>query len=183
MRKNILKTGIIGIILIIFMILIISSASADNNTENQNDVLSLSKGGLSIHYPATWGYSESTSNYSIMAISKLDSIDASKVSQININFEKKPLEGDFGTFLNDTYKALQSDTSFELVSSGNVVVGDKNGVEYIYSSNQTGIQKEHKAVWFEKGGQAYVILYSAPIEDFESNLYVMDYILSDIKIT
>ena len=183
MKNKILKGSIIGIIFILFMIFIIMGVSADNNTESQNDVLSLSKGGLSINYPSNWGYSESTSNYSIMAISKLDSIDSAKVGQVNINFEKKPLDTDFGTFINDTYKALASDSSFELVSSGDVAIGDRAGIEYIYTSNQSGVEKEHKAVWFEKGGQAYVILYSAPIDQFESNLYVFDYILSDIKIT
>ena len=49
-------------------------------------------------------------------------------------------------------------------------------------SNDNGIEREHKAVWFEKGGQAYVLLYSAPLDQFESNLYVFDYILTDIQI-
>ena len=181
MKNNIIKGSIITIFFIIFLIFI-AGVSADNN-QSDSDVLTLSKGGLSISYPSTWGYSESTSNYSIMAISKLDSIDASGVSQININFEKKPIEGDFETFVNESYLTLQSDNSFELVSSGGVAIGDRSGLEYIYTSNESGSQKEHKAVWFEKNGQAYVLLYSAPISEFESNLYVFDYILSDIKIT
>ena len=183
MKNKFFKTVMIIIILSIFLISISSIVCAENNTDSESNVLSLSKGGLSIHYPSDWGYSESTSNYSIMAISKLSSIDASKVSQININFEKKPIEGDFESFVNDTYATLESDSSFELVSSGGAVVGDREGIEFVYTSNQTGIQKEHKAVWFEKGGQAYVLLYSAPIDEFESNLYVFDYILSDIEIT
>ena len=44
-------------------------------------------------------------------------------------------------------------------------------------------EKEHKAVWFEKGGQAYVMMYSAPTADFENDLYVFDYMLSDIQVT
>jgi hypothetical protein len=78
---------------------------------------------------------------------------------------------------------MQKDTSFHLVSSGGVAVDGKEAVEYIYTSNQNGIEKEHKAIWFEKGGQAYVIMYSAPIDQFENNLNVFDYILSEIQIT
>ena len=78
---------------------------------------------------------------------------------------------------------MQYDSSFKLISSGDSVIGDRQAVEYIYTSNQNGIEREHKAVWFEKGGQAYVLLYSAPINQFEQNLYVFDYILSDIQIT
>ena len=105
------------------------------------------------------------------------------LSKGNINFEKKPIEGDFYTFVNSTYKSMQYDSSFKLISSGDSVIGDRQAVEYIYTSNQNGIEREHKAVWFEKGGQAYVLLYSAPINQFEQNLYVFDYILSDIQIT
>lgn len=183
MKSNILKRCI----LIISLIIIIMSVFACVNAAEDNSdlsMLSLSKGGLNINYPSNWGYAESTSNYSIMAISKLDSIDGSGIGQVSINFEKKPIEGEFYTYVNDSYKSMQKDSSFELISSGGVMVGTIDAVEYIYTSTDDGgIKKEHKAVWFEKGGQAYVILYSAPPEDFEENLYVFDYILSDIQIT
>lgn len=180
MRDKLLKGSIISIILIIF---IVSAVGAAENANDGSEVLSLSKGGLTIHYPSDWGYSQATSNYSIMSISKLDSIDAAGIGQVNINFEKKPIEGDFYTFVNSTYKSMPYDSSFNLVSSGESVVGDRQSLEYIYTSNDNGVEREHKAVWFEKGGQAYVMLYSAPIDQFESNLYVFDYILSDISIT
>ena len=65
---------------------------------------------------------------------------------------------------------MQKDSSFELVSSGGVMIGTIDAVEYIYTStDDNGVVKEHKAVWFEKGGQAYVMLYSAPPEDFEDS--------------
>ena len=180
MKSNILKASLISVICLLFLI---SVVSADNTTSDDQSVLTLSRGGLSISYPSDWGFSEAKSNYSIMAISKLSSIDSSGVGQVNINFEKKPLEGDLETFVNSTYSAMQNDSSFELVSSGGVVVGDKNALEFVYTTNDNNNEKEHKAVWFEKGGQAYVILYSAPTDDFESNLYVFDYILSNIQIT
>lgn len=183
MKSNILKRSILIISLIIILMSVFACVNA---AEDNSDIsmLSLSKGGLLIHYPSSWGYSESTSNYSIMAISKLDSIDSAGIGQVSINFEKKPVEGEFYTYVNETYKSMQKDSSFELVSSGGVMVGTIDAVEYIYTStSDDGVQKEHKAVWFEKGGQAYVMLYSAPPEDFEENLYVFDYIISDIQIT
>lgn len=181
MKGKILKGSIIAIVLIIFLV---SSVSADNNNANdETKVLTLSKGGLVISYPSDWGYSQATSNYSIMSISKLDSIDARGVGQVNINFEKKPFEGDFYTFVNSTYKSMQYDASFKLISAGDSVIGDRQALEYVYTSNDGGMEREHKVVWFEKGGQAYALLYSAPIDQFEQNLYVFDYILSDIQIT
>ena len=180
--KMSIKKSILIISLIIVIMGVLASASAEDSSELS--MLTLSKGGLVIHYPSNWGYSESTSNYSIMSISKLDSIDSAGVGQVNVNFEKKPVEGEFYSYVNNTYKSMQKDSSFELISSGGLVISNIDAVEYIYTStNDDGVVKEHKAVWFEKGGQAYVIMYSAPPEDFEDNLYVFDYILSDIQIT
>ncbi len=180
MKSKIFMGSIIAIILIAFLI---SSVSADTNADDDLTIQTLSKGGLEIHYPSDWGYSKATSNYSIMSISKLDAIDAAGIGQVNINFEKKPIEGEFYSFVNNTYKSMGYDSSFSLVSSGESVIADRQALEYIYTSNDNGVEREHKAVWFEKGGQAYVMLYSAPLDQFESNLYVFDYILSDIQIT
>lgn len=182
MKSKIFMGSILAIVLIAFLI---SSVSADTNANSNDDITiqSLSKGGLAIHYPSDWGYSKATSNYSIMSISKLDAIDAAGIGQVNINFEKKPIEGEFYSFVNNTYKSMEYDSSFSLVSSGESVIGDRQALEYVYTSNDNGVERQHKAVWFEKGGQAYVILYSAPLNQFEQNLYVFDYIMSDIQIT
>ena len=180
MKGKILKGSIIAIILIIFLV---SSVSAESKSNDQTTIQTLSKGGLTINYPSDWGYSKANSNYSIMSISKLASIDSAGIGQVNINFEKKPIEGEFYSFVNSTYKSMQYDSSFNLVSSGESIIGDRAALEYIYTSNDNGVERQHKAVWFEKGGQAYVLLYSAPMDQFDANLYVFDYILSDIQIT
>ena len=72
MRDRLLKGSIVAIILIIFLM---SSVSAETNANEKTNIQTLSKGGLTIHYPSDWGYSKATSNYSIMSISKLDSIE------------------------------------------------------------------------------------------------------------
>jgi hypothetical protein len=174
-----------GIIIISLFMILVGVVACVNAADDNSDItmMTLSKSGLVIHYPSNWGYSESTSNYSIMALSKLDSVDSFGIGQVTINVEKKPIEGDFYTYVNDTYKSMEKDSSFDLVSSGGVMVGNIDAVEYIYTSTQNGVEKEHKAVWFEKGGQAYVLLYSAPLQDFENSLYVFDYIISDIQVT
>ncbi|WP_407393285.1 hypothetical protein [Methanobrevibacter sp.] len=182
MKFNVLKKSIAIILLILFMVCVVSCVNAENSEDSEISMLTLSKGGIVMNYPSTWGYSEATSQYAIMAISKLDSIDSFGVGQVNILIEKKPVEGEFYSYVNSTYQKMQKDSSFQLISSGGVMIGTIEGVEYIYTSDQNGTVKEHKAVWFEKGGQAYVLLYSAPTDKFEENLYVFDYILSDIQI-
>lgn len=184
MRSDIYKKSILIILLTLFMFSAISCINAEDNADNTDvEMLTLSKGGISINYPSNWGYSESTSQYSILAISKLDSIDSAGFGQVNINIEKKPIEGEFYSFVNDTYKQMQGDSSYKLVSSGGTRVGNLDAVEYIYTSNDNGVEREHKAVWFEKGGQAYVLLYSAPPSEFEDSLYIFEFMLDDIQIT
>ncbi len=181
MKNNVFKGSIVILIFLLFLISVTVVASADENSDL--NILSLSQSGITIQYPSDWGNSRATSNYSVMAISKIDSIDALGIGQVNINIEKKPVEGDFYTFVNDTYDDMQRDSSFQLISSGAVSVGGKDALEYVYTSAQGTAEKEHKAVWFEKGGQAYVIMYSAPISEFEDNLYVFDFVLTNIQIT
>lgn len=179
MENKLLKNGIIIFMFVLFVL----SVSAVNASSNSTSVLSLSNSGITIDYPSDWGYSHAVSSDSIMAISKLSSIDSFGIGQVNINVEKRPIEGDFYTFVNSTYQSMSKDPDYELVSSGGLMISGKDAVEYIYTSNTNGVQREHKAVWFEKGGQAYVLLYSAPLDQFEDNLYVFDYMLSDIQIT
>ena len=174
-----LKSGIIIFMFVLFVV----SVSAVSAGSNDTGVLTLSNSGITINYPSDWGYSHAISSDSIMAISKISAIDSFGIGQVNINVEKRPIEGDFYTFVNNTYKSMSKDPDYELVSSGGLMLAGTDAVEYIYTSNTNGIQKEHKAVWFEKGGQAYVLLYSAPLNQFEDNLYVFDYMLSDIQIT
>lgn len=183
MKNNVLKRSLAIILLILFVVCVVSCVNAETSDDSELTMLTLSEGGIVINYPSDWGYSEATSQYSIMSISKLDSIDGAGIGQVNINIEKKPIEGEFYSFVNKTYDSMQKDSSFQLVSSGAVSMKGIDALEYIYISNQNGAEKEHKAVWFEKGGQTYVLLYSAPPADFENNLYVFDYILSDIQIT
>ena len=179
MKNKMLKRSII----IFAFLLVVLSASVVSADSNATSVLTLSNSGITINYPSDWGYSKAVSSDSIMAISKLSTIDSFGVGQVNINVEKRPIEGDFETFVNSTYKSMERDPNYELVSSGGSVIAGNDALEYIYTSNTNGVEKQHKAVWFEKGGQAYVILYSAPINQFEDNLYVFDYVLSRIQIT
>ena len=133
MKGNAFKGSVIILIFLLFLISVTVVASANDDNSDIN-ILTLSQSGITIQYPSDWGNSRATSNYSVMAISKIDSIDALGIGQVNIHIEKKPLEGDFYTFVNSTYKDMQKDSSFQLISSGAVSIGGKDGLEYIYTS-------------------------------------------------
>ena len=156
--------------------------SGNTNTNESVKMLSMSKGGVTVYYPSNWVLSQTTSNNSIIAISKQSGVDNREIGQININVEKKEFSGDFNTFVNKSYTNIHADKAFNLVSSGEVAINDEKALQYIYtSSSNNGVVKQHKALWFEKGNQAYVIMYSAPVDKYEANLPAADYIMSHIK--
>ncbi len=187
MKKNVI-CGVIIIIAIIcvFGYLITNNISTSEITggsdDNTTKMLSSSKGGVVVQYPSDWVLSESSSNYSVIALAKADSIGVSKVGEVTVNVEKRPIEGSFDSFINETYTAMQKDSSFNLTSSGQVLVGDKNATEYVYTSSVDGVVKQHKALWFNKGDQAYVVLYSAPTDKFDVNLNSFNYIVENMQI-
>ncbi len=56
-----------------------------------------------VQYPSDWVLSnESTSNDSVIALAKSDSIDSSKVGQVTINVENSSLREVFDSFINQT---------------------------------------------------------------------------------
>ncbi|WP_220607485.1 PsbP-related protein [Methanobrevibacter oralis] len=180
MKSKVFSVSIIIIAIILLLSCIIVNVSADTQ-DNATKMLTLSKGGIIMNYPSDWGYSQASSNDSVMAISKLDSIDSAGIGQVNINVEKRAISENLSSYLENTYKSMEYDSSFELISSGEVAIGTNTAYEYIYTSTDNGVIREHKAVWFDKNGQACVLLYSAPVDQFEANLYVFDYIVKDIQ--
>lgn len=188
------KLTLIGVVILVAVIAIfgyivindINVASSSGSSTNSNEtvmMLTMSKGGVTVNYPSNWVLSQSTSNNSLIAISKKNAVDNLEVGQVNINVEKKQFSGDFNSFVNKSYTNIQADSAFNLVSSGQVAINNETALEYIYtSSSNNGVLKQHKALWFEKGDQAYVIMYSAPVDKYEANLAAADYIMSHIKI-
>ncbi|WP_296795816.1 PsbP-related protein [uncultured Methanobrevibacter sp.] len=162
-----------------------SNKSQSSNSKSNESVtmLSMSKGGVTLNYPSNWILSQATSNKSIIAISKESSVDNLEVGQININVEKKAFTGDFNSFVNKSYTNIKADSAFNLVSSGEVDLNGEKVLQYIYtSSSNNGVVKQHKALWFERNNEAYVVMYSAPIDKYEANLPAADYIIRNIKI-
>ena len=104
--------------------------SGNTNTNESVKMLSMSKGGVTVYYPSNWVLSQTTSNNSIIAISKQSGVDNREIGQININVEKKEFSGDFNTFVNKSYTNIHADKAFNLVSSGEVAINDEKALQY-----------------------------------------------------
>lgn len=179
-----MKKHIIVILVIIGLICSMGAVMADSQggSENPKDIQSISKNGVSIKFPSDWGISKASSNHSLIAISELDSVDSSGVAQVNINIEKEDIDGTFDKFVNDTYAKMKKVGDYNLTSSGQVAIGDMEGLEYSYISDINGTVREHKAIWVDHNNEAYVILYSAPVDQFDANLKVFDYVVHSFQI-
>ena len=189
------KLTVIGVVILLVIIavfgyIVVNDIQFNHNKNTGNSdtnesvtMLTMSKGGVTVYYPSNWVLSQATSNNSIIAISKESAVDNLEIGQVNINVEKKEFSGDFNSFVNKSYTNIQADKAFNLVSSGEVAINDDKALQYIYtSSSNSGVLKQHKALWFERGNEAYVIMYSAPVDKYEANLPAADYIISHIKI-
>ena len=187
------KAKIIGVLIIIVLIavfgyLILSNVSLGSNSvmgsgNETVTMLSATKGGVSVEYPSNWVLSNSTSNNSIIAVSKQGSVDSFQIGQVNINVEKKEFDGTFDSFINKTYTNIAADSSYQLVSSGELSLDGQNAFQYVYTSKaMDGSNRQHKAIWFEKNNYAYVVMYRAPVDQYDANLPAADYIIQHIKI-
>ena len=85
---------ILLIVIVVFGYIIVNDVqfnhnnSGNTNTNESVKMLSMSKGGVTVYYPSNWVLSQTTSNNSIIAISKQSGVDNREIGQININVEK-----------------------------------------------------------------------------------------------
>ncbi|WP_409200421.1 hypothetical protein [Methanobrevibacter sp. DSM 116169] len=170
------------IIAIIFAVVFVSGC-IDGNSDgtNSTEIQTISKNGVILKYPSNWVISESTSNSSLISVAAANSIDSSKIGQVNVNVEKQPISESLSTFVNKTTASLEKDSSYEMISSGQTTMAGYDAIEVVYKSDSNGTMKMHKAVWIEKDGEAIVVLCSAPEDKFDSNLKIFDYIIANIQ--
>ena len=177
-------------IIIIILIVIILAAGAffiynhnNKGSGNETQMINYVQNGVSFSYPEDWGVSKATSNYSIAAICLKESISSNKVAEVNILVEKHNFTGNFDDFVNKTYTSIAANESFNLTSYGSVHIGGNNATQVDYTSYINGTVKMHRAIWFEHGEDAYVVMYSAPESEFDKHVQVFEYFISTFKIT
>ena len=177
-------------IVIIILIVIILAAGAffiynqnhNKGNGNETQMYNYIQNGVSFNYPEDWGVCKASSNYSVAAICLKDSIGSNKVAEVNILVEKHNFTGNFDDFVNKTYTSINANESFNLTSYGVVRIGGNNATQVDYISDINGTVKQHRAIWFEHGQDAYVVMYSAPKSEFDKHVQVFEFLISTFKI-
>lgn len=185
-----MKKYILGIIIIISVIFVSGciSNSEDNNTDQPQ---TLNKGGISINYPATWVVASSKNNETIAAVADPNSVDsATGLGKISVSIQKKTLNSSsknsssVDALFNQTYQDLFSNSTYNLIAEGNATVGQyTNASESVYTIDQNGTVKQQRAIWIKQGNDVYIILCTAPENEFAAQSKNFEFIINSFKIT
>ncbi|RAP50183.1 MAG: hypothetical protein BZ133_06175 [Methanosphaera sp. SHI613] len=143
--------------LLIFSVGISCCSSVSAGTFEQN--------GVRFDYPDDWHQVKSIAEGSVAAISY------SNDSSISILIQQVPSE--YGSTLEEAYaennKRLALMPGYTNIQENKTTIKNKNLTLHRYIvSDVNGLQKEHIATWTKMSdGKTYVILYSAPVENYE----------------
>jgi len=175
---------IIVILAVIFVSGCIDDSNNTNTAKNDTSPLSLAKNGVLIKYPGNWVVANSNSNDSIVAIADPNFKDPSTgYTNVNVNIERRTLPTSLNTYFNQTYTKLFSDSDITPIAQGSVAFGPHTALESLYTENSNGTIKQHRALWIENNNEVYVILCTAPQDEFQNQIKNFDFILSNFKIT
>jgi hypothetical protein len=173
---------ILSAVIIISVILV---SGCIYNPSDNGEVKTLNQNGITINYPSNWHLAQSTVNDTIASVGNPAFIDSSNgLGLISVNIQKKLLPSSLNEFHNEVYNvSFPSNSSFKSISSGNLTIGSYNGLEEIYTiTESSGLVKEYRAIWIENNGYVYVILATAPKNDFENQKVDFDLIINSFKI-
>lgn len=169
-----LKNYLIPLIVIV-LVVSISGCITDSTGGN-----TYQKNGMQFSYPTNWDEANSIANNSLGAIVY------SNDSQISIVVQQVPTE--FGSTLQDAYtnnnKNIQTLNGYTNIQENTTTVNGRNVTLHRYIDiDQLGQQKEHIASWMTmEDGKNYVLLYSAPVETYESQKDAYDTVVSSFKL-
>ncbi|MCL2157104.1 MAG: hypothetical protein FWH54_03680 [Methanobrevibacter sp.] len=177
-----MKKYILGIIIIISIVLV-SGCVSNSNNNSENETQTLAKNGISIKYPGTWVIANSKNNETIAAVADPHFIDSTTgLGKVSVVIEKKTNTGPIETLFNQTYKNLFTNSSYTLTAQGTITIGKYEGLECYYTVDQNGTVKKQRAVWIGEGDEVYIILCTAPENEFDSQLKIFDFIINNFKI-
>lgn len=177
---------IVGIVILIIVIggafLYANKVMKEKESHNETEYLQVSQNGVSIIVPGNWVKATSESNSSLLAVADPSSKNANGFSDISVNIERKNITDSLDAEFTRNYDTLSVTTGYQVLFSGNVSgIGGYSGLEADYISNLTGVAKQHKAIWIEKDGFAYVILCTAPQSSFNSKEMIFNQIIGNFK--
>ena len=154
-----------------------------NDSNSAEDLKTFSKNGIFFKYPGHWNVATTEIEDTIASVADPNTIDSfTGLAQTSVVVQKQNLTMPIERFFNDTYSKLSSDSSFNLISEGNLTIGEYNANEFVYTIDQLDTRKKVKAVWIQNDQEVYVVLFTASESEFDKQIKYFDFILSTFRI-
>jgi len=153
------------------------------NAGNKNKIFSGDE--ITFEYPSSWQTIASQARDSVVAVGDPNSTDGNGKTSVNVVIQKivKPQNSNFNDYYNATYAQFASQNlGFVPISDGTMLVNGMTAHENIYKINSDG-QKQQRAVWILKNNLIYIILCSAPVNQYSSQQSNFDTIVNSFKIS
>lgn len=154
--------------------------SFEKFSENQKgNSLSYSNYGFTIQYPTYWTYNEFSDDLMGrgVVLKDTDELKGENVVILIQDLSANPMNLEEYTELS-LKQAPQLVDEYKLVESGDILLGGNNAKKIVYTGNQQDIDLKYYSVWTVKNNQAYVIAYTAQIDDYSRSIDVANNIIS-----
>jgi len=164
----------------LFMVVLVSGCITNDEKANQSN--NYTKGGVFFQYPHSWGLAKVNSTGGVAAVGDpqtvvngkpTTSVVIQKYNNTNYYNLQTAYEQNYAKFFNNTGKTK--------VSVGNFTLNNAKAYETVYTSSESGIKKKYRAVWLQKGGNIYVILCSAKVEDYDAQKANFDLVINTFR--
>lgn len=139
-----------------------------------------SGGGITFQYPDTWQVVNSVAEGSVGAVA------AKENSNISVLVQTVPtdLGTDIQSACSNNNKNLVRSPNYVNIQETKTTVNNQTVILHRYLVNEAdGSQKEHVATWIQmKNGQIYVILFSTPLESYETQRSSYDLVVGTFAL-
>ena len=139
-----------------------------------------SGGGITFQYPDTWQVVNSVAEGSVGAVASKEN------SNISVLVQTVPTElgTDIQSACSNNNKNLVRSPDYVNIQEPKTTVNNQTVILHRYLVNEAdGSQKEHVATWIQmKNGQIYVILFSTPLESYETQRSSYDLVVGTFAL-
>jgi hypothetical protein len=152
-----------------------------------DDIQSYSGNGVSFNYPGSWDELSKVMNANaLVGVGDPDSIDKSTNMANTVVIVQKvamPSGYTLKQVVDATFAQIAAkDSSFQKISEKAITYNGAEAYELVYKMNVDGVQKQEKAVIFEKNGSLYGITGSSLPADFNSEQANFDMVINSFKV-
>ena len=183
---DILKKYLLLLALLSGIVFISGCTDGGNQTSNNtNNTQTYNGDEFTFNYPNDWIQIQSRVINSTVAIGDPDSADANGNVQVNVVIQKiiKQPEIPLQNYYNSTYTGFAAQNlGYKPISEGTILINGVNVLENSYYINSGKTQKHERAIWMQKNRVIYVILFSAPVSEYNKEQENFDTVINSFKL-